>query len=145
MNGINVWKWLNRRQAPREKIAESELKGAPRIPRTKTYSANTGYVYQYVYKGYRKFAEPEAATDYVFAVSRDRQAVFPAIIRLAVASLADCAEISGREILAAEQYALAKMTLFAAFDRVATMEEWQTPMSATGSEMVAHLRALGRI
>lgn len=121
------------------------MKGAPGVPRTKTYSADTGYVYQYVYKGYRRFTEPAPGTDYVFAVSRDRSVVFPATIRLTVSALTSCAEISEREILLAEQYALAKMTLFAAFDRIAAMEEWQAPLTPTGGEMAEHLRTLGRI
>lgn len=140
-----MWKWLKSGAKPVEEANEPELKGAPGVPRTKTYSADTGYVYQYVYKGYRKFTEPAAGTDYVFAVSRDRKAVFPATIRLTASALAACAEISERELLAAEQYALAKMTLFAAFDRIAAMEEWQAPLEPTGSEMADHLRTLGRI
>jgi hypothetical protein len=140
-----VWKWLKSGDKPAEKPKEPELKGAPGVPRTKTYSADTGYVYQYIYKGYRKFTESTAGTDYVFAVSRDRSAVFPATIRLTIAGLAGCAEITGREILAAEQYALAKMTLFAAFDRIAAMEEWQAPLTPTGSEMAEYLRTLGRV
>ena len=143
--GVNVWNWMKSRRNSAEIPAEPELKGAPAVPRTKTYSAETGYVYQYVYKGYRKLTEPPAGIDHVFSVSRDRQAVFPATIRLFSAALEDCAELSGREILSAEQYAVAKMTLFAAFDRIGAMDEWQAPLTPTGGEMAEHLRTLGRI
>lgn len=143
--GVNVWNWIKSRRNSTVKADEPELKAPPAIPRTKTYSAETGYVYQYVYKGYRKFTVPSAGTDYVFSVSRDRQAVFPATVRLLVAALDDCAELSGREILPAEQYAVAKMTLFAAFDRIAAREEWQAPLTPTGLEMAEHLRTLGRL
>jgi len=143
--GVNVWNWIKSRKSSAVKASEPELKGTPAAPRTKTYSAETGYVYQYVYRGYRKLTEPSGGTDYVFSVSRDRQAMFPAAVRLFSAALEACAELTGREILPAEQYAVAKMTLFAAFDRIAVMEEWQAPLTPTGSEMAEHLRTLGRI
>jgi hypothetical protein len=136
---------MKSRRNSAEKPAQPELKGAPAVPRTKTYSAETGYVYQYVYKGYRRLTGPSAGTDHVFSVSRDRGAVFPTTVRLFGAALENCRELSGREILPAEQYAVAKMTLFAAFDRISAVEEWQAPLTPTGNEMAEHLRTLGRI
>jgi len=144
-NGASVWRWLKSRTNPREKTAESGLRGAPGVARTKSYSAETGYVYQYVYRGFRKIPDPPFGTDYIFSVSRDRKVVFPATIRLLDTALTDCAVVSGREILNVEQYALAKMALFAGFDRIDTMEEWQKPLTPEGSEMADYLRALGRI
>lgn len=140
-----MWKWLKSRTNPREKPVESALKGAPGVPRTKTYSAETGYVYQYVYRGYREFPDSPSGTDYIFSVSRDRKLVFPVTIRLLDAALSECAVVSGREILNVEQYALAKMALFEGFDRVDAEEEWRAPLTPNGSEMASHLRTLGRI
>ncbi len=143
--GVGVWKWLKSRTNPQTKPAGAELKGAPARLRTKTYSAETGYVYQYVYQGYRQISDPLAGTDYVFSVSRDRKVVLAVTIRLLDAALAECAAISGREILKAEQYALAKMTIFDGFDRIADAAAWQTPLTPDGAEMVNYLRTLGRI
>lgn len=140
-----MWKWLKNRTNAQSQPAQSPLKGAPNVPRTKSYSAETGYVYQYVYRGYRKFSDQPAGTDYVFSVTRDRKTVWSVTIRVSDVALADCAAASGREIANAERYALAKMTLFAAFDRITTAEEWQAPIVPSGAEMTDHLRALGRI
>jgi hypothetical protein len=140
-----VWNWLRRRTKPQAKPKQSDLKGAPSSPRTKTYSANTGYVYQYVYRGYREISEVGSGTEYVFSVTRDRKNSFPIKIRLLDSALASCAAGAGRELLKAEYYALAKMTLFDALDSVADENELQMPLAPQGTELEQHLRTLGRI
>ncbi len=134
----SIWNWFRATRAP-----ETPLKGAPAHTRTKTYSAETGYVYQYVFRGYRTLSGP-GGTEFIFETSRDRKEHFDIVIRLLDTAVAECAERIGREILGAERYALAKMTLFWAFDGL-------DPGRLTGvlapdaGQMAAHLLALGRI
>ncbi|MEJ7606442.1 MAG: hypothetical protein WKF37_09270 [Bryobacteraceae bacterium] len=46
-----------------------ELSGVPSVRRVKTYSAESGYVYQYAFRGFRDLG---AALEYVFEVSSGR-------------------------------------------------------------------------
>jgi len=50
------------------------LTGAPSVRRLKTYSAQSGYVYQYFYEGQRPWQDgKEHGTEFVFTVSADRK------------------------------------------------------------------------
>ncbi len=89
------------------------LTGAPQIRRQKTYSAQSGYVYQYYYTGHRPFPE---GTEYVFEVSADRKQFFPVSVFLPAISLEPWQQTHGRELITAERYAIAKLSLFHAFD-----------------------------
>lgn len=140
-----MWKWLKNRTNPQEKPADSELRGAPSSPRTKTYSANTGYVYQYVYRGYRMISDVHPGMEYVFSATRDRAFTFRIAIRLLDTALEECSRSIGREVLHAERYALAKMALFEALDHAEAVEELQRPLTPDGEEMAQHLRVLGRV
>ena len=53
------------------------LSGAPAIRRMKTYSAQSGYVYQYFYEGQRPLRGAEGGTEFVFSVSADRKTWHP--------------------------------------------------------------------
>ena len=134
----SIWNWFRAGRAP-----TSPLKGAPAHARTKTFSAETGYVYQYVFRGYRSLRDL-AGTEFIFEASRDRTERFEVTVQLLDSALAGCAERIAREILSKERYALAKMTLFRAFDEL-------EPGNLTGvlvpdaNQMEAHLRTLGRI
>ena len=67
-----MWKWLNKRQ--RGEPPPAPLTGAPPYRRQKTYTAETGYVYEYYYEGYRVAARnDESGAEHVFAVSADRK------------------------------------------------------------------------
>ena len=51
------------------------LTGAPAVRRMKSYSAQSGYVYQYFYEGQRPFRSGgESGIEFVFTVSADRKA-----------------------------------------------------------------------
>lgn len=85
--------------------------------RVKTYSARSGYVYQYYYQGHRPFRSGGAAgTEFVFSVSADRRAWGPAGILIASSAVAAWQNAHERELSSTEVYALAKMALFQAFD-----------------------------
>jgi hypothetical protein len=91
------------------------------VRRMKTYTGQTGYVYQYYFVGKRTALpqSPEApATEYVFDVTRDRQSFFAVSIILQEHALRSWAAAHGRELSEAEQYATAKMALFHSFDEI---------------------------
>jgi hypothetical protein len=86
-----------------------------------------------------------SGTEYVFLLTRDRRNWFPIRIRLFDSALAGCAAAAGRELLKAEHYALAKMSLFEALDSIIDEKELQAPLTPQGTELEQHLRTLGRI
>lgn len=89
------------------------LRGAPAVRRQKTYSAQSGYVYQYYYEGYRPAGD---CTEYVFDVSADRKTSFTVTVLLEQAAVEAWNREQGRELTATERYAAAKLALFQAFD-----------------------------
>jgi hypothetical protein len=92
--------------------------------RVKSYSAATGYVYQYYFyevdKSHRGAAE---GTQYVYMVSADRKHVFPVRIFVDKDSMKEWTQRTGRQLTGTEEYAVAKMRLFQAFDEVEGLAE----------------------
>jgi len=89
--------------------------------RLKTYTGQTGYVYQYYFVGKRAALEgdPEApATEYVFDVSSDRKTTFAVSVFLSPSALESWAAARGRELTEPEQYAAVKLCLLQAFDEL---------------------------
>jgi hypothetical protein len=106
---------------------KAALTGAPAIRRMKTYSAQSGYVYQYFYEGQREFRSGrERGTEYVFQISADRKNWADASVLVAEDALRAWQEGHGRELSSTERYAIAKMALFQAFD------ERPTPAGMSG-------------
>jgi hypothetical protein len=103
-------RWLARKKS-------APLTGAPQVRRQKTYSGQSGYVYQYLYQGHRPArSEGADATEYVFDVSADRKMSFPVSVFVSEAALTGWESRHQRKLLANERYAIAKMALFQAFD-----------------------------
>lgn len=92
--------------------------------RIKSYSAETGYVYQYHFEairpGQRRAGQP--GSEYVFIVSRDRKHSFAVPLFLRDDALAAWAAAHGRSLDGTEQYAAVKMRLFRAFDEAPDLE-----------------------
>jgi hypothetical protein len=86
------------------------LSGAPAIRRMKTYSAQSGYVYQYFYEGQRP------GTEFVFSVSADRKVWGPVTVVVNDGAVKAWEQAHARELSATERYAIAKLALFQAFD-----------------------------
>jgi len=87
------------------------------VRRIKSYSAESGYVYQY------QFQDAHAAqlgrvngNEYVYYVSADRKKMFPVRIFVGKDALEKWAKATGRALTGTEEYAVAKMRLFQAFD-----------------------------
>lgn len=96
------------------------LRGAPAVRRQKSYSAQTGFVYQYFYEGYRDGDRAgRAGHEYVFHISSDRQTSFPLTVFLPAASVESWQHGHGRPLSPTEQYAAVKMALFETFDEQA--------------------------
>jgi hypothetical protein len=96
---------------------KAPLTGAPAVRRMKTYSAQSGYVYQYFYEGHRNYAGTgENGMEYVFNISPDRKNWHPCSVFLSDAAVNDWESDRGRRLTSTERYAVAKLALFQAFD-----------------------------
>ena len=94
------------------------------LRRVKTYSAQTGYVYEYYFVGKRKALDDDAlahSTEFIFDVSHDRKTVYAVSVFLLTHALDTFAAESGRALSEPEQYAAAKLRLQLAFDETANM------------------------
>jgi hypothetical protein len=98
------------------------LRGAPPVRRIKTYSAQSGYVYQYSYEGQRR-ATKEGGVEFAFLSSADRKSWHAVSVVVDQCSVVGWERAHGRTLSSNEWYALAKMSLFAAFDARATPAE----------------------
>jgi hypothetical protein len=96
---------------------KDKLNGAPPVRRLKTYSAASGYVYQYFYEGYRPFSKGAASgVEYVFSISHDRKNWHATAVLVSEASVHGWETAHERTLSSTERYALAKLALFQAFD-----------------------------
>ena len=96
---------------------ETPLTGAPPVRRMKTYSAQSGYVYQYYYEGNRPYhSAGEDGIEFVFTISPDRKTWHPGRVYLSETSTTAWKSAHARELSVNERYAVAKMALFQAFD-----------------------------
>ena len=108
---------LRRRPRP-----PAPLHGAPPVRRQKTYSSQTGYVYQYFYEGYRDSERGgRTGQEYVFHISSDRKTSFPLTVFLPTAAVEAWQQGHGRSLTSTEQYAAVKMALFQVFDERADL------------------------
>jgi hypothetical protein len=83
----------------------------------KTYSAQSGYVYQYYYEGHRAFRSAgETGAEFVFTISADRKSWSEASVQVSDQAVAQWELSHARQLSNNERYAIAKMALFQAFD-----------------------------
>jgi hypothetical protein len=88
------------------------------MPRMKTYSAESGYVYQYVFAGQRPAGRGrQAGLEYAFDVSYDRKTHHRIWVFVADASLTPWMQANGRALTNSERYGVAKIALRNAFDQ----------------------------
>ncbi len=96
------------------------------VRRMKTYTGETGYVYQYYFVGKRP-ALPDAAeapaTEFIFDVTPDRKTMFAVSVFLKPEALGAWAAAHGRALSETEQYGAAKMRLFRGFDQIEKLRE----------------------
>jgi hypothetical protein len=86
--------------------------------RLKTYSAESGYVYQYYFleSQIRKRWWSRIGTAFLFNVTSDRKNFFVVEVVVEDQALQSWEKAHGRALVENEQYAAAKMRLFRAFD-----------------------------
>jgi hypothetical protein len=93
------------------------LSGAPPVRRLKTYSAQSGYVYQYFYEGHRSYrAGRDHGAEFVFSISSDRKNWHEACILVSDEGIAAWEQAHARTLSSTERYAVAKIALMQAFD-----------------------------
>lgn len=103
------------------------------IRRLKSYSAATGYVYQYCFEEVRPRQKRggREGSEYVYSVSRDRKHSFAVPIFLRREAVEAWARAHGRPLTGTEEYAAAKMRLFAAFDEMDDLEAKRFTLEVT--------------
>ena len=120
------------------------LTGAPAVRRLKSYSAQSGYVYQYFYEGQRPYgSRGESAVEYVFTVSADRKTFHPVSVLVGEGEVRAWEQGHGRQLASTERYAVSKMALFQAFDERATPREMNQEVRVRGADMEAIIETLG--
>ena len=119
------------------------LSGTPSVRRLKIYSAESGYVYQYFYEGYRSMRSgAESGIEFVFRISADRKRWQPVSVFVADFILSGWENANERELSATERYAVAKMALFHAFDEGATPAQIKTEVRLGAADAKAILNTL---
>jgi hypothetical protein len=129
-------RWLSRKPQP--------LTGAPAVRRQKTYSGQSGYVYQYYYEGHRPYKrDRENGTEHVFDVSGDRKTSLPVSVLVSDRALEDWESRHGRTLYSSERYAIAKMALFQAFDERPDPAAMNADVRVGAADVEAIVIALG--
>ena len=120
------------------------LTGAPAVRRLKTYSAQSGYVYQYFYQGHRPLrAASEGGTEFVFSISADAKTWHPASVMLGDGAVRMWETAHERELSSTERYAVAKMALFQAFDERPLPAQMKEDVRVRAADVEAILETLG--
>jgi hypothetical protein len=107
------------------------------VRRVKSYSAADGYVYQYYFfEGNRGQRGGSPGGEFTYVVSADRRATFSFKIFVMQSALDAWAKQNGRPLSSSEEYAVAKMRLFQAFDEgsVQAPPEGQQPREVVVDE-----------
>jgi len=118
----------------------SNMAGPEVVRRIKSYSAATGYVYQY---HFFEVSKPGPGNTYNYMVSVDRKTVFPVRILVRRDALDEWSRRNGRPLTGTEEYALAKMRLFQAFDEVEDFAASRPELAVDASNLESLLTALG--
>lgn len=92
------------------------------LRRVKTYTAQTGLVYEYYFVGQREALSSEMrSTEYIFDVISDRRARYSVSVYVRQDGVEEWAACHGRKLSAPEQYAAAKLRLQQGFDDIGDM------------------------
>ena len=122
----------------------SPLTGAPVVRRLKSYSAQSGYVYQYFYEGQRPFRSGgESGTEFVFTVSADRKTSHPVSVLVAEGALRAWEQAHAHPLSSTERYAVSKMALFQAFDERAGPPQMKEDVLVRHADVEAIVKTLG--
>jgi hypothetical protein len=113
------------------------------VRRIKSYSAASGYVYQYQFQDVHPAQRDTASgNEYVYYVSADRKTMFPIRIFVRRDALEQWTNETGRALTGTEEYAVAKMRLFQALDDVADFATSRPELTVDESNLQALLDRL---
>lgn len=95
------------------------------LRRMKTYSGESGFVYQYYFLESRPRRKlwGRGGTAFLFHVTSDRKNFFVSEVLVEDAALRAWEKLHGRALVEQERYAAAKMALFRAFDEAGRDED----------------------
>jgi hypothetical protein len=113
------------------------------VHRIKSYSAASGFVYQYRFHELlpsRRGAAP--GNEYTYLVSADRRNMFPLKIFVRRDSVERWRKKFGRPLTGTEEYAVAKMRLFDAFDETDNPADFLPDLLVDDSNLDALLTRL---
>ena len=113
------------------------------LRRIKSYSAASGYVYQYQFQDVHPSTKSgEPGNENAYYVSADRKTMF--LIRIFVSGQATetWRKQTGRVLTGTEEYAVAKMRLFQAFDEVEDFATARPDLSVDDSNLAELLARL---
>ncbi|SRR5208337_4114396 len=116
------------------------------VRRIKTYTGQTGYVYQYYFVGRRPALDndPEApATEFIFDVTADRKTTFAVSVFLRPEALESWAASHGRTLAESEQYAGVKLRLMQAFDEIPDIRNHGRRLRLEAADLLALLESIG--
>ena len=128
-----MFDWLHRKEPP-------PLSGAPAVRREKNYTAESGNVYHYFYRGNRP---AEGGTEYVFEVRADRPGFILVRVVLGEEALTNWRSSHARDLAATERYAVAKMSLLRAFDQCPHPTGMQPEVVVSAADVAEILVTLG--
>jgi hypothetical protein len=113
------------------------------VRRVKSYSAATGHVYQYYFYEVQKTRRGSVpGTEYVYMVSEDRKQVFPVRIFVRQDALEEWSKRTGQKLTGTEEYAVAKMRLFQAFDEIDDLATKKPELTVDSSNLETLLSQL---
>jgi hypothetical protein len=113
------------------------------VRRIKSYSAASGFVYQYQFQDVHPQKRGESTgNEYVYYVSADRKTMFPLRIFVDRAALDRWSAQAGRVLTGTEEYAVAKMRLFEAFDETDDLASKRPDLAVDNSNIAALLERL---
>jgi hypothetical protein len=113
------------------------------VRRIKSYSAATGYVYQYQFQEVQPSRRGfHAGKDFVYLVSVDRKTMFPLGVFINRDAVERWAKQNGRPLSGTEEYAVAKMRLFQAFDEIENLSAGRNDLIVDDSNLATFLAQL---
>jgi hypothetical protein len=112
------------------------------VRRIKSYSAATGYVYQYQFQDAHPSATEASDNEYLYYVSADRKTMFPVRILVHRDALDAWTKQTGHALTGTEEYAIAKMRLFQAFDDVEDFAQSRPELTVDDSNLPALIERL---
>ncbi len=113
------------------------------VRRIKSYSSATGFVYQYQFHEVKPVAGGGAAgNEYIYYVSADRKTMFPIRILVRADAMETHGTRIGRKLTGTEEYAVAKMRLFQAFDEIENFSATKPDLVVDSSNLESLLAQL---